>query len=120
MTKSGAVAVLTSMVRQLPDLRVVKFYTRTAADTYTEAPTLFHARREPRTIALIDGLTVTLATWHLYAIDGQTTEPKPMGKIVDTYTVASGETWYIPGDGRVLRSYFDLKFDIPNCVLAVS
>lgn len=101
---------LTAIVNQIPDKVTVTYYARTVDDTYA-AGVEFDARRGPAMSGDIDGMARRWATWHLYALDGQSVQPTRLGKIV-----YGSETWDV---AESLKSYGNLKFDC-DCVLRLS
>lgn len=101
---------LTAIVNQIPDLVTVTYYARTVDDTYAAGVT-FDARRGPMMSGDIDGMSRRWATWHLYALDGQSVYPTRLGKIV-----YGADVWDV---AEVLRSYGNLKSDC-ECVLRLS
>lgn len=93
--------------------KTVKYASRatgvTSADTYATGVD-YDAKRDPTTFGDIAGKERTVATWHLYAIAGQTVLPERLGRIAD-----GTEIWHVLD---VRRSYGDLKHDC-SCVLEV-
>jgi hypothetical protein len=109
MATINLLRTLTVIVRQIPDRVTVTYAARTADDTYADGVD-FDARRGPQMSGDIDGMSRRWATWHLYALDGQTVSPTRLGRITH-----GSEIWDV---AEVVKSYGDLKFDC-ECVLRI-
>jgi hypothetical protein len=104
-----------AIARGVPDRVRATYHPRSSGDSYGDA-VVFDARRGPTRRELVDGLSRTVADWHLFATEQQTVVVKPLGKVV----APNGEVWHLGGDGSVERKFGDLYFVARGCVLEVS